>query len=167
MKQVIELNNLDCLKVADKCLHLDENGFSIVAKKIIAGDQNKKISLQEVQQLFKLGQNAGYMDWWIFGLNVLRNIDGKLIFIDTEDGSYTCSGVKKEYNAQHLINSFGHKMDKDAKEWLNSECDRLDKSPEGQGIIIGLPKNPQYDAEIGIDFEVVKREYKKLQEDLD
>ena len=166
MKKVIEKNHLDCLKVADKCLAIRAGDLCVIGKEIKVGDQNKKISLKEIQQLAQLAQQSGYTDWQITR-NIIRDVDGKLVFVDTENvgyGSYD-TVYTKGYMVSILLFSIRiSQIDEDASEWLKSEDHRLRVTK--QVAFYNLPHNPQYDAEIGIDFEAVKKEYAKLQENL-
>ena len=163
---MIEKNHLDCLKVADKCLAIRAGDLCVIGKEIKVGDQNKKISLKEIQQLAQLAQQSGYTDWQITR-NIIRDVDGKLVFVDTENvgyGSYD-TVYTKGYMVSILLFSIRiSQIDEDASEWLKSEDHRLRVTK--QVAFYNLPHNPQYDAEIGIDFEAVKKEYAKLQENL-
>ena len=166
MKKIIELNKFDCLGVADKCLAFDGNSLCVVSKKIKLGDQAKKISLKEVKQLFKFAFETGYWDLQL-GRNIIRDIDGKLVFVDTEDVSYNCRISPGNYNALfdrkvnliHYLLRYTYFMDNDAKKWLRVEYSKLQNSVEGQEYLILLPTNSQYDAEIGIDFNRVREEF--------
>ena len=132
MKKVFEQNKLDCLRVPDKYI-FDEGAFlCVVASKVHFGDQRKKITLKEIQQLVKLSFETGYRDWQ-FGDNVKRDIDGKLVFVDTEDMSYAGRtymkpGVSKSSLFFGIIGRHSgllENVDEDAKAWLKMKKDSM------------------------------------------
>lgn len=164
MKKVIEINKLDCLKVADKCLAIRAGDLCVIGKEIKVGDQNEKISVREVQQLVQFAKLTGYLDWQ-FGGNVMRDSDGKLVFIDTEDRSYLSYYFSNSHIVMHILYSW-LPLDRNAFAWLRDEEKKLNNEIN-EFKTTPLFGNPAYDAEIGIDFEAVKKEYVKLQQDLD
>ena len=92
MNKYLKDNKLHGFKVATECLTCKDGSINVVSEKIKIGDQDKKMSLQEVQNLVKISEDTGYWDWQ-FGRNVMRDVEGRLVFVDTEDISYNPVGL--------------------------------------------------------------------------
>lgn len=81
-----------------------------------------RLSLQQTQQLAIIAEESGYIDWtWE---NLIRTPSGKLVFIDTEQGSF------RDWTKLELIRrfekSFG--MTVEAAKWLNSRISFLENN---------------------------------------
>ena len=98
MNKYLKDNKLHGFKVATECLTCKDGSINVVSEKIKIGDQDKKMSLQEVQNLVKISEDTGYWDWQ-FGRNVMRDVEGRLVFVDTEDISYNPMADK---NSVHI-----------------------------------------------------------------
>jgi len=87
MKKYLKVNGLDSFKVASEFVRHEGGLPCVVSEEIEIGDQEKKISLKELQQIVKIMEDTGYCDWQ-FGANLVRDVDGKLVFVDLEDLSF-------------------------------------------------------------------------------
>lgn len=178
MKKCIEINELDHLRVADKCLYPSVDNELLVLSQTVAfkpGDrENAKLSLSEVQQLVKLAEETGFRDW---ARNFDWDINNKLTFFDTENNSFAIGmirGVKGmelpahcKFNFVASLAIYRDSMKPDAQKFFNERLNYLLNSDEGKKEAPRLPLNQKYD-DSQINFEKVKEEYrnwKKTHED--
>ena len=132
------LNNF---KVVSECLTYSGKDISVISNKIDIGNQDKELSLQDVKQLVKIGQETGYWDWQ-FGRNLIRDSQGKFIFVDTEDISYgpnldslpdILSLEEKKLSAYNkaqrvmILASYLNIMDEQAQQWIIEKLDSYDR----------------------------------------
>lgn len=126
-------NNLDNrFAVAQECLRYDGNAITVISYEIEKGDQTQKVSLQELQGIVKIAFATNYWDWQ-FGNNIIRNKEGKLVFVDTEEASfsyYSWIPLKKQLYWLYLDNNKNNFLDPAAQQWLTDKLDRytLEKS---------------------------------------
>lgn len=169
MKKIIAIHKLDRLSVAQKYLSCSGPGnCEVIAKAVVQNDDNqKRLSLVEVQQLAVIAEEAGFRDW---SPNLLRDDAGKLIFIDTEDSSFY-SGVYlgnwiiptncKAINVKNLL-MLG--MEPEAETWVINRSNELLQSFGGIFPRQALPENEKY-ADSSIDFARVKEEFEIFQKE--
>ncbi len=162
MMVYLKVNKLNNFKVVSECLMHSGKSMSVVSNKIDIGNQRKKLSLRDVQQLVKITEDTGYCDWQ-FGRNVICDSQGKFVFVDTEDVSFLWwfNDVTIRHVLMLLMLNSSLIMEKTALDWLKMKIEFSDKYNDG---ILSLSENIQYDAAIGIDFEQVKREFELFKE---
>ncbi len=177
LKELIKQENLDHLKVADKCLcKRDATTFFLLSKRLDFKNERRtyagnramldQFSLAEVQQLTKVAEIAAYTDW---PSNVNKTTDDKIAFFDTERFSFwsgdrrldadltTIAKPRAKYKViRHLGTYFDDYMQPDAQVWFTEKLKTV--SQDKQTKIVPLQSNPAYDKQIGIDFERVKAE---------
>ena len=173
MKNVIELNNLDKLAVAEKCLCKLKNGqWRILSKKVIPANDDTKISLQEIKQLVQFGKETGFHDWGLGAWgeqgnnekttrNIIRAINGKLIFIDSESRgfSYGFSYETMKYKTfpywstlEYIYHSSrgisDNALTAEAITWLRNEYenekDKMKQHYKSNHAYLDLPYNDEY-----------------------
>jgi hypothetical protein len=85
------------------------------------------LTLNEIQDLTVIAEELGYIDWtW---QNLIRTPTGKLVFIDTEDGSFRFDWNKFEL-VRRLENA-GFAMTDEAAQWLHERLAFLEKDLNG------------------------------------
>lgn len=156
LEKVIKRFELDRLRVAKKCIAKDQQGWFIVAEKIDS-TQLYPFSLEEIQQLAKIVEETGFSDW---GSNIVRDEDGILVFIDTEDVSFTFGGGHKKSKANIFKYAFysDDKMEPEAARWLKNRIKKLRNVTFDQLLCF----DTQYD-DASINFEKVIIEYQRWQ----
>lgn len=164
LKRFLESHNLDKIGVAEKCW--SKKFQQVVSIGVPSVHIDKPISLSELQQLVKVAERAGFLDW--HRLNVLRDNLGRHVFIDTEDSSFfkrrgvilsvehMLRGCKRNY-----LDTFD--LEPEAAEWLEQkllEVTGSDKKPNS------LASNSEYD-DADINFEEIKDRLEQIDDQLD
>jgi hypothetical protein len=176
MHTCIKRHNLNCLDVAQKYVYPINGTLYVFARTVDLGkNRNKpKITIEEARQLATLVEETGYKDLSL--QNVIRNTDGKLVIIDTEDRSF----LGYQYDAdtdstpwcklQFLANLLRHVagissqskhrliLEDEAKQWLENRYSLYkSKRVEMVKYTPPLPYMTHFD-DPDIDFELVKKE---------
>lgn len=168
MRCCIAAYNLTCFDVPKKYIYKDGNKIRVLADTV---DRTfiTELTLEETKQLIKLIEVTGYHD--LHKGNIMRDRQTeKLVIIDTENSAFvkdqeTFSCFYKE-DPLKVFDFFRVDM----RDFMNRESGRfVDKylsrgnEEQHQHVIenfVTVPLNAQYDAQLGIDFEEVKREFK-------
>ena len=163
MKNYFKQHHLDLLDVVDKCLILGQGSLFLMSKKITFDKQMKKVSQKEAEQLAQFGLGTGYWDWG-FGENVIRDPQGKLIFIDTEDAAFEfpSSFHDREHVLNYLFLDLQEADQKEASDSISEKYNQIKNSKEGRVLAPLLFRNSEYD-DPDIDFEQVKKEFKEFE----
>ena len=163
MKNYLKQHHLNLLDVVDKCLILGRDSLFLMSKKITFGDQAQPISVDEAEQLTQLALDTGYWDWQ-FGENVVRDSQGKLVFIDTEDAAFEFPSPlhDKEHLLLYLLLDLQEIGYKEASDLISEKYEQVKNSDEGRILAPWLSRNSLYD-DPGIDFEQVKREFEEFE----
>lgn len=162
----IHKERLDRLSVAKKYIGVIHGEYKILAEEVREHfTVENDVSLKEIQQLAHLVKGTGYVDF--AGKNLIRDeISGKLVFIDTENLSFSgIAVVDKIAGEMHPQNQlslmlglklFLHDhLTKEAQDWLLQEIDTMRNSGSGyMGNVKRLTENSAYD-DRDIDFEKV------------
>ncbi|MBP6869727.1 hypothetical protein KBC04_02500 [Candidatus Babeliales bacterium] len=183
LKKIIEKHALNRLHATDKFLFQGPTHLTIMAQR---GKFNrcKNFSLLETQQIAKLVEETGFLDWAGDTINnIAINENGKIEFFDTEDKSfgYPFDRMSKEYRDDastikpieiesipggckfkyitHLHRLYRY-MKPEAQEWYLKRVHELN-SPEGFAPAPRIYNNTQYD-DPEIDLQKVKTEWRKL-----
>lgn len=154
-KRYIADYGLDRVGVAEKCWSKKfEEVVSIAVPNI---NTDRLVSLSEVQQLVKVAEETGFCDW--HRLNVFRDVEGRHVFIDTEDSSffkgrgvifdvnYVLHVLKKDY-----IDTLN--LDPEADEWFRKKMLEVKDSDKKVKNLAHCIKSG-YD-DLDIDFNLVK-----------
>lgn len=154
-RAVIQKHNLDCLKIPTKYIYKIDGQWIIFAEKIQSAQTISPMTLEEIKQLATFIEETGCVDWGFFGKsdNWLRDTNGKLVYIDTENQSFSFL-VDKQVLLNQLYQC-RYKMTPEASLWLKK---RINIFNTKQYDII---KNPMlfsntFDDQ-KMDFEEVKR----------
>ncbi|MBP6869686.1 hypothetical protein KBC04_02295 [Candidatus Babeliales bacterium] len=180
LKKYLEDERLnDLFGIAEESIYQQESDFTVLSKEVKLGNQNQKISLPELQGMIKIAENTGYWDWQI-GDNLLRDKDGKLIFIDTEDiGFHTGLGaMKSSYmidRIKFLCLAYKNKISNEALNWaqkkynlnLNASLVYPASSDEiaKYGSVQCLLQNKAYNGVVPLNVDKLKKEFRRLQRD--
>ncbi len=135
LKAYLRRKGFDNFKVASECLHYTGQSVEILSPAIKLGNQDKKLSLQEVQQILQIAQDTGYWDWQ-FGRNLIRDHNNHLVFVDTEDLSFSCgkempSFIPNEIRRSKLqmlltlFPTYTNSMDDEAIQWVEKQFDKF------------------------------------------
>ncbi len=156
LKEFIARNELDKLTVADKYLVpvQDEDGFTYwkVVAPAICGEKVKSCTLDEAKQLATVAEEAGYWDWFGGDSNILRRSDGKIVFIDTENRSFTLHrhNFHKAQAVERLTDGWGsdriitlRDLDKETGLWLRKRAQEL-KDVKDE-ILVDLTQDTSFD----------------------
>lgn len=179
MKRMIEQEGLDRLYVPDKCICgfrrvftwkkegdlmnrvIVQEGLGGIMAKKIDGNLNdgwSRLSLIEVKQLAKLAEKTGYYDW--HPGNYIRDSQGRLALIDTEDRSFMEKGSQYKFLRSLWYSRLGDYMEPDAQKWLKSRIRELSETSDmSSNQVVGLKGNAELDAQDGVDRELSKREF--------
>lgn len=133
LKSYLRRKGFGNFKVASECLHYTGQSVEILSPLIKLGNQDTKISLDEVKQILQIAQDTGYWDWQ-FGKNLMRDHLGHLVFVDTEDISFSCgkeiplslSGIDEMRRSKidkivQIFMSYQDAMNDEAKNWLQEQ----------------------------------------------
>jgi hypothetical protein len=136
LKSYLKRKGFGNFKVASECLHYTGQSVEILSPLIKLGNQDTKISLDEVKQILQIAQDTGYSDWQ-FGKNLMRDYLGHLVFVDTEDISFICGKEillsiprvdetrrSKINKMVQLFMGYQDAMNDEAKNWLQEQLDQ-------------------------------------------
>lgn len=152
IRNCITKYNLDCLDVAQKCLYYINDEWRVFAT-LVKSVRNEHLTLKEVQQLAKLIEETGFSDFGIWQQpNILRDIRGKLVFIDTESNSFDIPTYSKAQCLARFRCFYKKIMAQDALDWLNARIDALKDEPESLSIINSTKFNDP-----DINFQAVRQ----------
>ena len=137
LKVYLKKKGFHNFKVAPECLHYTGQSVEILSPAIKLGNQDKKISLDEIQKIWQIAVDTGYWDWQ-FGRNWMRDHQDNLVCVDTEDISFLfakeiADDRAKEIMSRSKINRLGSlfmfykgSMDQAAYNWLDKKIDEYD-----------------------------------------
>ena len=162
MRACKQRNKLSCLDMPHKCICQVDGHLVVFAKKVnFDSEQKLKLTFDELNQLVTLTKETAFVDW-NFGNNWVRDLDTKkLVCIDMENGSF-----KRDALPMKVENIIWYLKSK-VLEKAGVECDQeqevapfFEKYEDTFGSleVQDLSTNPEYDKDIGIDFEAVKKE---------
>ena len=141
MGRYLERNNFTKLGVTKKHVCCVGEKLIIFAEKVKSGKWSP-VTLEEIQQCHACMVATGYKDWAFNPTNfpnLVRDVNGKLIFIDTEDISFSIeAGLATKDNKKY--------MTQEAWDWLQKQ-----KQLEKHGY---LPNDNRFDEDI--DFTTIK-----------
>jgi len=130
LQNFIHVHNLTCLRIAKKYIYPIDDKLYIFAQEVLIGQKPLvPLSLQEVQQIAFLAEETGYKDfgWFDFNANLKRDIDDKIVFIDTENRSFYAAiqylpNVPKKSRAQALYSLLFYCdcMTQEGADWLKN-----------------------------------------------
>lgn len=158
LEKVIKLLGLNHLRVPKKCIIQDDGKWFILAEKIDLKPLYP-FTLDEIKKLVKIVEETGFSDW---GKNIARDQDNSLVFIDTEDLSFTRGGAVDEKSKADIL-KYGFysgidEMEPKAVAWLKHKIEELKDVRFNQFLCFDI----QYD-DSSINFEKASIEYQELQ----
>ena len=169
MRCCIAAYGLTCFDVPQKYIYKNDYKIRVLANTVNPAFIDE-ITLKEAQQLIKLIEITGYHD--LHTRNIMRDRHTeKLVIIDTENNAFVNKKeivflYEKDQDIEEIFARFRMDMvdfmNKETRRFVDKYLSRANKEEHQQVIenFVPVPLNAQYDAQLGIDFEQVKREFK-------
>ena len=160
MRKCIKQNNLHALAVPKKYIYKLDDQWIVVAKYVKGNHEQRKFTLEEVQQLAILAAETVYSDWHANNIIIDKNT-GKITLIDTEDRSF--GGYLSRINPDKAILSLKlfakskKLMDKPTETWLENHSTEIDNRIYND--YQSIQHSRRFDS-IDLDFEKVKEEWR-------